>query len=314
MGASQKNRLKMNNMNFNLHDYLIQKQALVNQYLKQILAQYDQRLELIMAMDHSLSAPGKRLRPILCIAAAQACGKDYVIALPACCAIEMIHTYSLIHDDLPAMDNDDLRRGRPTCHKQFSEATAILAGDALLTDAFHILSDPKQIFDVYPGPETRIALITCISKAAGVQGMVEGQMMDMQSFQGEQQDPLDHLKTIHALKTGKMITAGVEAGAISVGSDSRTIHQLGVYAEKIGLAFQVVDDILNIEGDPKIMGKAAGSDTLNEKMTFPAIIGLDASQKYAKTLIEEAIEAIWEFEENAMPLRAIANYIINRDH
>jgi len=304
----------MNDMNFNLQQYLIQKQALVNQYLKLILQQYDQRLELIMAMEHSLLAPGKRLRPILSIAAAQACGKEFLIALPACCAIEMIHTYSLIHDDLPAMDDDDLRRGLPTCHKQFSEATAILAGDALLTNAFNILSNPEQVFDVYPDPETRIQLIARISQAAGIQGMVEGQIMDMQSFQPEQDNQLSHLKTIHALKTGKLITASVEAGALSVGSDLSTIGKLIVYADKIGLAFQVADDILNIEGDPKKMGKATGSDTLNEKMTFPAIIGLDASKKYAKTLIENAIEAIWEFDENATPLRAIANYIINRDH
>ncbi len=304
----------MNNMNFNLPQYLIEKQALVNQYLKLILHQYDKRHELIMAMEHSLMAGGKRLRPILSIATAQACGKDFLITLPACCAIEMIHTYSLIHDDLPAMDNDDLRRGLPTCHKKFSEPTAILAGDALLTHAFNVISNPEQVFDIYPDYETRIKLISKISQAAGIQGMVEGQMLDMQSFQSKQNNALDHLKKIHALKTGKMITVSVEAGALSVGSDLRTIDKLIVYADKIGLAFQVVDDILNIEGDPQIMGKAAGSDTLNEKMTFPGIIGLDESKKYAKNLIDTAIEAIWEFDEKATPLRAIANYIINRDH
>ncbi|WP_413910186.1 polyprenyl synthetase family protein [Desulfobacula sp.] len=302
-------------MNFNLPQYLTEKQALVNQYLKLILHQYDKRHELIMAMDHSLMAGGKRLRPILSMAAAHACGKDFLIALPACCAIEMIHTYSLIHDDLPAMDNDDLRRGLPTCHKKFSEPTAILAGDALLTHAFNVISNPEQVFDIYPDYETRIKLISKISQAAGIQGMVQGQMLDMQSFQSKQNNALvDHLKKIHALKTGKMITVSVEAGALSVGSDLRTIDKLIIYADKIGLAFQVVDDILNIEGDPQIMGKAAGSDTLNEKMTFPAIIGLDASKKYAKNLIDTAIEAIWEFDEKATPLRAIANYIINRDH
>ena len=304
----------MNNMNFNLPQYLTEKQALVNQYLKLILHQYDKRHELIMAMDHSLMAGGKRLRPILSMAAAQACGKDFLIALPACCAIEMIHTYSLIHDDLPAMDNDDLRRGLPTCHKKFSEPTAILAGDALLTQAFNVISNPEQVFDIYPDYETRIKLISKISQAAGIQGMVQGQMLDMQSFQSKQNNDLDHLKKIHALKTGKMITVSVEAGALSVGSDLRIIDKLIIYADKIGLAFQVVDDILNIEGDPQIMGKAAGSDTLNEKMTFPGIIGLDASKKYAKNLIDTAIEAIWEFDEKATPLRAIANYIINRDH
>ena len=304
----------MNNMNFNLPQYLLEKQTLINQYLKLILHQYDKSHELIMAMDHSLMAGGKRLRPILSIASAQVSGNDFLIALPACCAIEMIHTYSLIHDDLPAMDNDDLRRGLPTCHKKFSEATAILAGDALLTQAFNVISNPEQIFDSYPDHQTRIKLISKISQAAGIKGMVQGQMLDMQSFDSKQNKDLEHLHTIHELKTGKMITVSVEAGALSVGSDSKTIEKLIVYADKIGLAFQVIDDILNIEGDPKIMGKAAGSDTLNDKMTFPAIIGLEASKKYAKKLIDSALEAIWEFDEKAIPLRAIANFIINRDH
>lgn len=304
----------MNSMDFNLAQYLEEKKELVNRYLKTILQLFDQKRELIMAMDHSLMAGGKRLRPILSIAAAQACGKDFLIALPACCAIEMIHTYSLIHDDLPAMDNDDLRRGLPSCHKKFSEPTAILAGDALLTHAFNVISQPEQIFQIYPDSHTRIKLISIISQAAGIKGMVEGQMLDMQSSQPEQSDGLTYLKKIHSLKTGKIITVSVEAGAVSVGADLETIGKLVVYADKVGLAFQVVDDILNIEGDPKIMGKATGSDILNDKMTFPAIIGLEKSKKYAKNLIDDAIQAISQFDEKAIPLRAIANYIINRDH
>jgi geranylgeranyl diphosphate synthase type II len=304
----------MNNMAFNLRQYLDEKQALIKQNLEWILQPYDQQRELIMAMSHSLMAKGKRLRPILSLAAAQACGKDFLPALPVCCAIEMIHTYSLIHDDLPAMDDDDLRRGIPTCHKQFSETTAILAGDALLTHAFNVMSHPEPFFDVYPDDTTRLQLIAKISEAAGIQGMVEGQMLDMQSYQLEQNDRFNHLKKIHALKTGKLITGSVEAGAISVGADPEMIAKLIVYADQIGLAFQVVDDILNIEGDPEIMGKSAGSDVLNEKMTFPAIIGLDASKKYAKRLIETAIDVISPFDEAATPLRAIATYIINRDH
>ncbi len=304
----------MNSMDFNLAQYLKEKQRLVNQYLTMILQQFDQSRELIMAINHSLMAGGKRLRPILSMAAAHACNKDFLIALPACCAIEMIHTYSLIHDDLPAMDNDDLRRGLPSCHKKFSEPTAILAGDALLTHAFHIIAQPQQIFKKYPDDETRIKLISKISWAAGIQGMVEGQILDMQSDQSKQNDSLTLLEKIHALKTGKMITLSVEAGAISVGADPETIDKLIIYSQKIGLAFQVVDDILNIEGDPVIMGKTAGSDALNDKITFPAIIGLDESKKYAKQLIDDAVEAISKFDEKAIPLRAIANYIINRDH
>jgi len=304
----------MNSMDFNLLQYLDEKQELVNRYLKTILQQYDQKRELIMAMDHSLMAGGKRLRPILSIAAAHACGKDFLIALPACCAIEMIHTYSLIHDDLPAMDDDDLRRGLPSCHKKFSETTAILAGDALLTHAFNIISQPEQIFQMYPDNQTRIKLISIISQAAGIQGMVEGQMLDMQSSQLEQRDSLTDLKKIHSLKTGKIITVSVEAGAVSVGADPETIGKLVVYADKVGIAFQVMDDILNIEGDPEIMGKAAGSDVLNDKLTFPAIIGLEESKKYAKNLIDEAIQVISQFDEKAIPLRAIADFVINRNY
>lgn len=304
----------MNNINFNLQHYLKEKRELANRYLKLIFQPYDQARELIMAMDHSLMAGGKRLRPILSMAAAQACGKDFLLALPACCAIEIIHTYSLIHDDLPAMDDDDLRRGLPTCHKKFSEATAILAGDALLTHAFNVLSKPQPFFEIYPDDVTRLQLISIFSDAAGIQGMVEGQMLDIQSYQPGQHNRLAHLKKIHALKTGKLITASVESGAISVGADPKTIIKLSSYADQIGLAFQVADDILNIEGDPEIMGKSAGSDAENDKMTFPAIIGLDESKKYAKQLVENAVEVISDFDETAAPLRAIANYIINRDH
>ncbi|SDU63032.1 polyprenyl synthetase family protein [Desulfobacula phenolica] len=304
----------MNNINFNLQYYLKEKRKLVNQYLKLIFQPYDQTRELIMAMDHSLMAGGKRLRPILSMAAAQACGKDFLLALPACCAMEIIHTYSLIHDDLPAMDDDDLRRGLPTCHKKFSEATAILAGDALLTHAFNVLSNPQPFFEIYPDNDTRLQLISIFSAAAGIQGMVEGQMLDIQSYQPGQNNRLAHLKKIHALKTGKLITASVESGAVSVGADLKTIVKLKCYADQIGLAFQVADDILNIEGDPEIMGKSAGSDEQNDKMTFPAIIGLDESKKYAKMLVENAIDEISNFDETAAPLRAIANYIINRNH
>lgn len=301
-------------MNFDLPGYLKEKQELVNQYLKRILGQYDHRREMIMAMDHSLMANGKRLRPILSMAAAQACGKDFLFALPACCAIEMIHTYSLIHDDLPAMDNDDMRRGIPTCHKKFCEATAILAGDALLTHSFAVMSEPGKIFEKYPDPSTRIKLIHMISLASGINGMVEGQMLDMQSSHSKPADRLTHLEKIHALKTGKLITLSVEAGGVSVGAPPEMMKQLTLYAQNIGLAFQVADDILNIEGDPKIMGKAAGSDELHDKMTFPAIIGLDESKKYAKGLIAEAIESISQFDETATALREIAKYSINRDH
>jgi geranylgeranyl diphosphate synthase, type II len=301
-------------MTFNLSTYLSQNQKLINDHLSCILAVFDQNRELIQAMNHSLMAGGKRLRPILSLAAAAACNADARLALPAGCAIEMIHTYSLIHDDLPAMDDDDLRRGIPTCHTKFSEAVALLAGDALLTHAFHVIANPQPVFSVYPDTQIRMELITRLSFAAGIQGMVEGQMLDIQSYQGHNDDLLAHLKKIHALKTGKMIIASVEAGALSVGMDISNLQNLTSYADKIGLAFQVVDDILNVEGDPTVMGKAAGSDQLNDKMTFPAIIGLDQSKQYAQELISDAMDCLSGFDDAAQPLRSIAEFIINRDH
>jgi geranylgeranyl diphosphate synthase type II len=305
--------LKTNKMDFNFREYLKERQALVNNSLVEFLRQYDENRELVAAMEHSLMAGGKRLRPILAMAAAEACGKDFMCALPASCAIEMIHTYSLIHDDLPAMDDDDLRRGKLTCHKKFNEATAILAGDALLTNAFDLVARPEQIFKIYPDASIRLKLVSIISQAAGVQGMVEGQMLDMQSFSANESEPLAHLKKIHALKTGKMITMSVKAGAMSAEADPEMVDRLVGYADKLGLAFQVVDDILNIEGDPEIMGKAAGSDVLNDKMTFPAIIGLDESKKYAERLMDEAVDSISDFDDGATALRVLAKYIINRN-
>ena len=305
----------MGPMTFNLAQYLKEKQIRINKYLGIILRQFDGNRELIQAMEHSLLSGGKRLRPILSLAAAEACKPNSeLIALPACCAIEMIHTYSLIHDDLPAMDNDDLRRGVPTCHKKFSEATAILTGDALLTHAFHIISRPEPVFEIFPDIPVRMQLIAKISQAAGIMGMVEGQILDMQSQKAKNGgDNLTHLKHMHALKTGKMITVSIESGAISAGADLETLDRLTFFGDKIGLAFQVVDDILNVEGDPSRMGKSAGSDSLNKKMTFPSIIGLEASRKFAKDLMDEAIGSLSHFGERGTPLRAIADYVINRD-
>ncbi|WDP88264.1 MAG: polyprenyl synthetase family protein [Desulfobacter sp.] len=305
---------------FNLADYLKENRILVENSLQKILGRLDPERELVQAMAHSLMAGGKRVRPVLALAAAQALEENPMIALPACCAIEMIHTYSLIHDDLPAMDDDDLRRGLPTCHKKFSEATAILAGDGLLTHAFSILADPSPYFDTYPDSALRLALVDRISRAAGVNGMVEGQMLDMQAESmgpedlGNKDQALDHLKKIHKHKTGMMIRASVEAGAVSAGADPEILKAFTDYAGYIGLSFQVMDDILNVEGDPEIMGKAAGSDALHDKMTFPAIIGLDNSKAFALELTDNAVSALDHagFKASADPLRAIARYIVNR--
>ncbi|MBF0467684.1 MAG: polyprenyl synthetase family protein [Desulfamplus sp.] len=332
----------MNTKNFNLSEYLHEKQGILEEYLHRIILQFDQEKELVQAMKHSLMAGGKRLRPVLAMATAEAAGEDFRIVLPAACAIEMIHTYSLIHDDLPAMDNDDLRRGVPTCHKAFSEATAILAGDALLTHAFTILSKPEQIlswsksgsqpvFKIIPDQSTLLELISIISGAAGVNGMVEGQMMDILAVKDAicpaLQMPakasirppalqLDYLERLHHLKTGRMIIASVQSGAVSAGADPGFFKIFTRYAEKIGLAFQVTDDILNVEGDPAIMGKSAGSDKLNDKLTFPALLGLEESKQFASRLVGEAIDALsllpFDFQERALPLEAIAEYILKR--
>lgn len=303
---------------FDLCAFLEEQRDFVNSYLEKILGSFDPGLELIQAMRHSLMAGGKRLRPVLALASARACGGDARLALPAACALEMIHTYSLIHDDLPAMDDDDLRRGKPTCHKKFSESTAILAGDALLTHAFYILCQPHVLFDKVPDSGVLLKLGALISLAAGVNGMVEGQMLDMQSEsqpfgKWNKNELLEHLIKIHALKTGRMISASVAAGAVSVGAPENFQKDLSVYADHLGLAFQVMDDILNVAGDPDKMGKATGSDLQRDKLTFPAILGLDRSTIFARDLVDKALAALSGFDCQADPLRAIAGYVISRD-
>ncbi|MBF0200762.1 MAG: polyprenyl synthetase family protein [Desulfamplus sp.] len=312
---------------FDLSGYLEAKREILESHLRKIIGRLDSTRELARAMEYSLMAGGKRLRPILAMASAEAVGGDFRLALPAACAIEMIHTYSLIHDDLPAMDNDDLRRGIPTCHRAFSQATAVLAGDALLTHAFSLLGDPWEIFNPSPEKSVLLELVAKISQAAGPLGMVEGQMMDMKapsitkawesSYPDENICPdgerLSILKELHALKTGRMISVSVEAGAISAGCSAKQMELLSLYSVNIGLAFQVTDDILNVEGDPAVMGKAAGSDALNRKLTFPALMGLGASREFARDLIQGAISSLDTFKGRADPLKAIAQYILRRN-
>ena len=310
----------MTGTEFDLPGYLRQKRQAVESALERVLGALDYERELVQAMGYSLMAGGKRIRPVLAMAAAAACGEDDRMALPAACAIEMIHTYSLIHDDLPAMDDDDLRRGLATCHKKFSEATAILAGDGLLTHAFFVLSAPEKLFECYPKSHQRLLLVKKIARAAGAQGMVEGQMLDMQAESGlfmkgwNKEKVLAHLKTIHRHKTGQMIQVSVQAGAVSAEASQSKMAALTGYADHIGLAFQVMDDILNVEGDPEIMGKAVGSDALHEKLTFPGLIGLSDSKTFAQELVDHALACLDEggFDKAAEPLRAIARYIINR--
>lgn len=263
---------------------------------------------LVSAMAYSLLSGGKRLRPILCFAASEAVGGSMDDCMATACAIEMIHSYSLIHDDLPAMDDDKLRRGRPTCHIAFDEATAILAGDALLTLAFQVLSAERI---PSKDPLIQLKIIDIISHAAGEQGMIEGQMRDMES-EGRILSR-EELEGIHRLKTGALIRASVKSGALSAGANERQIEALDRYASHIGLAFQVADDILNVTGDPKLMGKATGTDESQNKATYPSLLGLDQSKMFAKQCVDMALNELSMFDERAEPLRAIATYTIERN-
>jgi geranylgeranyl diphosphate synthase type II len=259
-------------------------------------------------MAYSLFAGGKRLRPVLCMAGASVVGADDRAVLPVACALEFIHTYSLIHDDLPAMDDDDLRRGKPTCHKVFGEAMAVLAGDGLLTEAFHLMTDP-EITDRVP-PRTLIRVIRMIALAAGPAGMVGGQAVDIRS-EGERID-LDLLAFMHAHKTGALITASVAAGALLGLGNPFQIRALTEYGKKIGAAFQISDDILDVEGDSLAMGKQTGADERKGKATYPALVGLPRAKEIQSGLVEEAIIALDGFGKEAEPLRHLARYIIER--
>jgi geranylgeranyl diphosphate synthase type II len=295
---------------FPLSPYLERERARIDVELEQQVRRLCPSELMQAPILYCLLAGGKRLRPILCLAACEAVGGDMEAALPAACAIEMIHTYSLIHDDLPALDNDAVRRGQPTCHVQFGEATAILCGDGLLTMAFELLSESGV---KHGGAQMHLWLrcVHLISKAAGCRGMVEGQAKDLAS-EGVALDEKT-LKRLHGQKTGALIRAAVESGAMLGGGSNRQIDPLVSYAVDIGLAFQVVDDILNVTGNPETMGKAVGTDQEREKNTYPALLGLDASHRYANDLIDRALKALSIFDKKAEPLRAIARYIINRE-
>jgi geranylgeranyl diphosphate synthase type II len=297
---------------FDLIHYLDNKRDLINRFLLQIIDEYFDDSRLCHAMKYSLMAPGKRLRPVLCLAAAETVGKIDSNVITAACGIEMIHTYSLIHDDLPAMDNDDMRRGKPTCHIEFDVATAILAGDALLTLAFEIFS--SKSLNSNKNSKIWLQVINTIAKAVGYRGMIEGQMRDIAAEKNNLD--LDDLKKMHHLKTGALIEASVTAGALLGGGGSITssIRQLEIYASNIGLAFQVIDDILNVEGDPSKTGKASGTDQLRNKSTYPALLGLAQSKQFASELINNALQALTIFGNKANPLSALAKYIIERKH
>ncbi len=300
--------IKNSASSFDLNSYLIIKRKKVNAFINEILNNSVNSSRIVQAMHYSLMAGGKRVRPVLCIAASEAVGGNADDVLPTACALEMIHTYSLIHDDLPAMDNDDLRRGMPTCHKAFDEAAAILAGDALLTLAFRILSSINLINE--NNSLNHLKVIHKISFAAGHNGMIGGQMRDIAS-EGTLLS-LKELEYMHSLKTGALFEASIFSGAMLGGGSPKQIDQLEIYAKNIGLAFQVADDILNIEGDPAVMGKPVGTDNARGKNTYPSIMGLNKSKKFAEKLIHNALQALDDFDNNSDSLRAIACYIIER--
>jgi geranylgeranyl diphosphate synthase type II len=266
-------------------------------------------LRLKRAMEYSLLAPGKRLRPVLVMAAAEACGAPAARVLDCACAFEALHTYSLIHDDLPAMDDDDLRRGRPTCHKAFDEATAILAGDALLTLAFELVARNAGAAGVKPKDALEASRI--LAKAAGGEGMVGGQMADIEA-EGRAVG-LAGLKAIHAGKTGALITAALEAGAVLAGAAPTRRRALVSFGRHLGLAFQVADDILNVEGDPAKLGKRVGSDAEAHKATYPSLLGLQKAKKIAQNELAAALASLLPFGRSGEALRGLARFVVERD-
>jgi geranylgeranyl diphosphate synthase type II len=261
---------------------------------------------LAEAMRYSLLAPGKRLRPMLVLLAAEACGGDEQAAMPAACAVEMIHAYSLVHDDLPAMDDDDLRRGRPTCHKAFGEATAILAGDALLTLAFEVLATHIQ------PPEVAAKCCVLLGRAAGCSALVGGQADDLAgqfSYGG-----IEALEAIHRRKTGAMMLVSLQLGATVAGATPDQLAALTEYGQCLGLAFQITDDLLDVRGETEKMGKRVGKDSDHGKLTFPGILGIDESTRRAEALVATACTALEPLEPGAQGLQALAHYVLTRNH
>jgi geranylgeranyl diphosphate synthase, type II len=291
-----------------LDAYLRDRRNIVEDALKRYLSpQRNIPAEIYNAVHYSVFAGGKRIRPILCLAAVDAVGGNLAPAMPVACALELIHTYSLIHDDLPAMDDDDFRRGKPTNHKVFGEALAILAGDALLTEAFVLLSRAeKERLPV----QRRLSVILEIAQAAGISGMVGGQALDVLLEKTVPDENI--LGEIHRRKTGALIVAAVKAGAILFNAPKDKVQALSQYGINIGLAFQIADDILNVEGDRKLMGKETGSDAIRGKITYPSLLGLDAAKEKLRKYVDAAIESIVSFDERARPLRIIARYIEER--
>ncbi|HVP80760.1 MAG TPA: farnesyl diphosphate synthase [Thermodesulfobacteriota bacterium] len=293
--------------------YLQEKKEKVDAALERYLPRKEELTSnLHKAMQHSLFAGGKRIRPILSIASFEAMGGTGDRILPFACALEMIHTYSLIHDDLPALDNDDYRRGKPTCHKVFGEAIALLAGDGLLTEAFRLMTVRPEKTGSLTDDALVLDLINEVGVAAGVLGMVGGQVVDIES-EGKAAD-LPTVQYIHTHKTGAMILASVRVGARLGGAKEPLLKALTRYGESLGLSFQIADDILNVEGKAALMGKQTGTDLSKGKTTYPSVLGVEESKKRSKELVEIAVDALKQLGPEADPLREIARFIIAREY
>ncbi len=292
-----------------LESYLNEKKLAVEEALKGFLPdEEDPPARLHKAMAYSVFAGGKRVRPILAIAAAEACGAKQETVMPAACALELIHTYSLIHDDLPCMDDDDLRRGRPTNHKVFGETMAVLAGDALLAHAFFLIAENAQVKGVKA--EAVLETASIVATAASSLGMVGGQAADWMAAGNMPCE--EEVLFIHSKKTGALIRASVLAGAILAGAGPGNRDALERYGDRLGLLFQIVDDILDVEGDPKLMGKATGSDAAARKATYPAVMGLDRAKARARELCQQTKVALAEVAGPTDILSSLSDFVLNR--
>lgn len=302
--------------------YLEERRAFVNAYLKSYFAVPSLPLRLSESIRYSLLSGGKRIRPILAMAAYEACGGRAEAILPQAAALELVHTYSLIHDDLPSMDNDDLRRGRPTNHKVFGEAIAVLAGDALLTEAFFMLTQNAIPPPPSPhgggggftmkkfGQSSLLKTVREVAFAAGLHGMVGGQAQDILAENAEPDREM--LEFIHRRKTAALITASVRIGPILAGAGKKKLKALTKYGENVGLVFQIIDDILDVVGTPVETGKPVGSDSRKRKLTYPSIYGLEAAKRKTALFLADAIDALNDFSSEADPLREIAHYLVQR--
>ncbi len=292
----------------NLKTYIASRQKTIDRALERFLPKENTKPATIhKAMRYSLFAGGKRLRPILCLAAAEACGGKIDHALPLACAMECIHTYSLVHDDLPSMDNDDFRRGRPTCHKVFGDGIAVLAGDALLTIAFEIISRARST----PRYDMSILLYE-VAVAAGSQKLIAGQVADLEA-EGKNTGRAE-LRYIHENKTAAILTTSVRLGAMSANANVKQLEAITDFGRSLGLAFQVIDDILDVTQTSEKLGKSAGKDVAAQKATYPAIIGLKKSRAEARRLTRKAHDVLSIFGPKGDALHALANYLLEREY